>query len=160
MINYSRLTPTSEKKRSWHPNNNSTSGSAFNSCTAQGRYLRSTSLAKMPRPLELRPPSSLFLQRNKPRSSASSTGTRTPSSLFLQRNKPRSSASSTGTRTPSSLFLQRNKPRSNASPTGTRPPSSLFLQRNKPRSSASPTGTRPPSKQASLKCLPHWDSTT
>ncbi|KAL2531847.1 hypothetical protein Adt_05198 [Abeliophyllum distichum] len=124
MINCSRLTPTSEETRSWHPNNNSTRGSAFNACTAQGRYLRSTSLAQVPRPLGLASCSSkgISLAQVPP-----PTGTRPPSSLFLQMNKPRSSASPTGTRPPSSLFLQRNKPRSSASSTGTRPPSSLFF---------------------------------
>ncbi|KAL2466611.1 hypothetical protein Adt_42462 [Abeliophyllum distichum] len=135
MINCSRLTPTSEETRSWHPNNDSTRGRAFNARTAQGRYLRSTSRAQMPRPLGLG-------QLVPPKEQASPNGTRPPCSLLLQRNKPRpmglvhlAACSSKGTSLAQwdSTTLQLAPPQEQASPNGTRPPCSLLLQRNKPR---------------------------
>ncbi|KAL2471249.1 Uncharacterized protein Adt_39385 [Abeliophyllum distichum] len=179
MINYSRLSPTSEETRSWQPNNKSTRGVAFNAHTAQGRSLHSTSLvpatcpskvtslAQVPLPqwdsasTQLAPSKGLSLaQMPLP------LGLGQHSACSIQKNKPRSSASPTmGLGQHSACSIQRNKPRSSASPTmGLGQHSAFSIQRNKPRSSVSPTGTRPalsllhPKEQASLKCLSHWDS--
>ncbi|KAL2462318.1 hypothetical protein Adt_45738 [Abeliophyllum distichum] len=80
MINCSRLSPTTEETRSWQPNNKSTRGLVFNTRTALGRSLqlvpfKGTSLAQEPLPLGLGN-RSCSIQRNKPRSRASPTGTR------------------------------------------------------------------------------------
>ncbi|KAL2456916.1 hypothetical protein Adt_46578 [Abeliophyllum distichum] len=80
MINCSRLSLTTEETRSWQPNNISTRGLVFNTRTALGRSLqlvpfKETSLAQAPLPLGLGY-RSCSVQRNKPRSRASPTGTR------------------------------------------------------------------------------------
>ncbi|KAL2497089.1 hypothetical protein Adt_22639 [Abeliophyllum distichum] len=107
MINCSRLTTTSEETRSWHPNNDSTRGSAFNARTAQGSSLRSKSLAQVPLPLRLNHLAACSKEHNL---------AQMPLPLGLGHQEACSS--------------QRTQPRSSASPTGTRPPSSLFLPRN------------------------------
>ncbi|KAL2469567.1 hypothetical protein Adt_37703 [Abeliophyllum distichum] len=77
----------------------------LNARTAQGRYLRSTSLAQVPRPLEL---GNLAAWSSKGTSLA-----QVPCPLGLGHLSP---------------CFSKDEPRSSASPTGTRPPITLFLK--------------------------------
>ncbi|KAL2479582.1 hypothetical protein Adt_32548 [Abeliophyllum distichum] len=114
MINYSRLSPTTEETCNWQPNNKSTRGLILNARTALGRFLqlvplKGTSLAQEPLPLGL---DNLSCSKRKEQVSLKSLS-HWDSAISLvpnARNKRRSSTSPIGTR----------PPRSRASPTGTR----------------------------------------
>ncbi|KAL2474481.1 hypothetical protein Adt_35217 [Abeliophyllum distichum] len=142
MINCSRFSPTTEETRSWQPNNKSTRRLTFNARTALGRSLQTCS------------------ERNKPRSSASPTGTR-QSLLFHSKEQASLERLS---HWDSTIALVPFKGTSLARAPllrglGNR---SCSIQRNKPRSSASLTATRQSllfhsKEQASLESLSHWD---
>ncbi|KAL2519561.1 hypothetical protein Adt_15808 [Abeliophyllum distichum] len=139
MINYNRFSPTSEETRSWQPNNNLARGSTFNARTAQDVFAQQASLKRLPH------------------------WDSAKNQLVPPRKKPRSSASTTGTRSAISLFHPRNKHRSSASPTGTRPHISLFYKGTSLDPAPLPLGLGHKSacstkEQVSIQCLSHWNS--